>query len=414
MKHGLILSILIIIFSVHICFGQNDWKPGYIIKLQGDTIYGFIDNRGSKSNSQQCYFRKEEVGETQILKPQDLVGYRFIDSKLFISKNIDGLEYEMPVFLEFLFSGKVNIYHLKDENDRYFIEKNADMYELKNTLKLDTIDKIEYLKEKKEYIGTLKFLFQDAMIQTEINESKFTPQSLIKISKNYHKKVCPEEKCIVYEKSLAPIHINWGLHTGLSVNTMDFGTYTTTNYGLGNLLGCRLEFENVIDWQENLNFVLDFTFQRFTNYELSQIKDRSYSRILYNNTAYILTNNNIYSTEVKYLDVNINTIALKIPLTMNYIFSKSNIRPYIGAGFINMFILSQNKDFIYRLFYDEFNNSIPTYHLGLVGKVGCKYMLQNKQSIYAELNFEHTESMNINELLQLKNNLSSFIVGYAF
>jgi len=309
---------------------------------------------------------------------------------------------------------RVNIYHSKDEFDRYFIEKNADMYELKNTLKLDTINKLKYLNEKKEYIGTLQFLFQDAMIQPEINESEFNTKSFIKISKKYQNKVCPNEKCIVYEKSLAPIHINWGLHTGLSLNTMDFGTYTTSDYGFGNSLGCRLEFENVIDWQENVNFVLDFTFQRYTNYELSQKMDRFPSRILYNNTAYILTNKNIYSTEVKYLDVNINAIALKIPFTINYIFSKSDIRPYIGAGFINMFVLSQNKDFIYRTFYDEFNNSIPTYHFGLDAKVGCKYMLKNNQSIYAELNFERTESMNINELLQFKNNLSSFTVGYSF
>jgi len=409
-----ILSLtLLIILSSNICFGQDDWKPGCIINNQGDTINGLIENRSTKSNSSSCYFRKIDKEEVQILTPQDIAGYRFVDGKYFISKSIDGLEFDQPVFLEFLIRGKVNVYHFKDDYNRYFVEKDAKIYELKNTVRLDTIDNVRYEREKKEYKGILAFILQDAKFQSEIKDCEFSTESLIKIAKKYHEKVCTTEKCIVYEKNVEPIHINWGFNTGLSLNTINFGSNINSNYGLGNLLGCRIEFEKVIDWEERLSFVLDLTIQRFNNYKLKAIDNR-YTYVSYNNVEYILSKSNSYSSSIKELAVNLNTTAIKIPITINYTYSKSNIRPYLGAGFVNMFILSQTKDFINPRFQSKFNQSIPTYHLGLEGKFGCKYMFTNNQSIYLELSYEYTKTLNINQELRFTNNLSSVIVGYAF
>ena len=410
MKKILITTLFFLILS-NICFGQKNWKAGYIIKSSGDTIYGFIDNRDSKSNSKNCYFRKEEKGETHVFNPLELSGYRFIDGKFFISKSINGFEAGKPIFLEFLINGKVNVYHFRDERDRYYLEKDSKMFELKNTEKIDTINYVVYWREKKEYIELLKSLLGDAHIQADIIKCELGTKSLIKIAKEYHEKVCTDEKCIVYEKAVKPVHVNIGIHAGLSMNIINFGQELISNYGLGSLLGCRLEFENVIDWSENISLVLDFTLQKFANYNLT-VTENNYSEIFYNNINYVL-DNKYKSDGIKSLGVDINTIALKIPLTLNYSFSKGTIRPYIGGGLLNIFILSQNKDFIYPPFYREFNKSIPTYHFGLTGKVGAKKVLNKNQSIYLELNYDYSQNLNINQFLQFKNNLFSITAGYS-
>ncbi|HEY6913531.1 MAG TPA: hypothetical protein VI413_02555 [Paludibacter sp.] len=347
--------------------------------------------------------------------PQELWGYRFNDGKFYISKKIEGHELGKPVFLEFLIHGKINVYHLQDDNDRYFVEKDSTLYELKNTEVLKYVNSTKHLINRNEYIGILTVLLNDADMQPDIVNCNLEAKSLIKIAKEYHEKVCSGEKCIIYEKSIKPIHVNKSVHAGVSINTINFGDEIISNYGLGSLFGFRLELENALNWQENLSIVLDFTLQRLTNYKLRANDNYMSYRIKYNNVDYTLSNNREpYMTIRQSLDVNIKTIALKIPFSINYTFSKGKIRPYIGTGIENTFIVSQNNDFIYKHFYNEFNRSIPVYQVGVVEKAGSKYMLKNNQFIYAELNYELNKSLNINQFLRFTNNLFSITFGYAF
>jgi len=421
MKRTLSTSLFFLLLS-NICFCQNDWVSGYILKNTGDTIRGFIDNRDSKSNTKQCYFKAEKKGDVQIYTPQELSGFRFQDGKYYISKTIKEQEAGKQVFLEFLIHGKINVYHMKDDQDRYFVEKDSIIYELKNT---EVLKHINYpgssnennysiqSTEKKEYIGLLTALLKDAEIQQDILKCELRTKSLIKIAREYHEKVCSDEKCIIYEKASKPMHVNLGILAGVSINTLDFGEEVVSNFGPGSFLGLRVEFENALEWQENLSVVLDLTLQHYTNYTLRANDANINHYINYNNVAYSLNNSSEVSVGNRNrLNVNINTIALKIPLTLNYTFSKGKFRPYAGGGIENIFILSQNENFVYKKFYDVLNQSIPSYQIGLVGRAGSKYLLKNNHLLYAELNYEISKSLNINRFLRLTNNLLSIAVGY--
>jgi hypothetical protein len=401
---------LLLVVIINFSFGQNDWKQGYIITNQGDTIYGYIDNRDSRSNSKQCYFRKHDKEEAQVYTPQDISAYRFSDDKFFISKTLNGKESEKTVFLEFVLKGKVNLYHLKDENDSYFIEKDSLMYELKNTEKIQEINDKKYYVKKEEYKGVLSFLLNDANMQSDIQKSNYSSKSLLRISKQYHEKVCTNEECIIYEKTKTPINVRLGLYAGLSLNSFSYtGVYT--DYSPGSLIGSRFEIENILQWAEKVSISLDFTLQRFTNYKLQSKIWRT--GVKYNNVEYALTgiDNNSY---IKSLDVNIKTLALKIPLTINYEFLKGKIRPYCGAGLTNMFILSQNNQLVFQGTYYELNKSIPIYHVGIIAKVGSKFMLHKEYAIHMEFNYEYTNSKENNLYLNFVNRLLSINIGFSF
>jgi hypothetical protein len=394
---------LVLILTVLNCNAQNDWKPGYIIENSGDTIYGFIDNRDSKSISRRCYFRKEETGETKIFVPIDIAGFRFNDGKFFVSKIIESGDSTRRIFLEFIIHGKADIFHYKDEEDYYFIEKEGQMYSLKNTSENWKKNMKEYKHEKKEYLGVLNVLMQDADMQPEINNCILGTRSLINLAKEYHERVCSGEQCIIYEKK-EKIRVKWGLHFGESINTFNFGNRFVTNYSISSFLGCRLKFENVLDWAENISFSTDFTFQRFSKYELHEI---NYTSIIkYNNTMYYL-----YTDDR--LNVDLMTTVLKVPVAVNYIFSRGNVRPYISLGISNTFILSQNKDFVYLDFYNHFNKSIPTFLLGLTGRAGVEFILKNKHSIYSEINSDYTQNAKTGAFL-FSNKMYSLTIGYAF
>jgi len=217
MKHFLFF-VLFLVVAVMNCYSQNDWKSGYIIKNSGDTVFGLIDNRDSKINSLHCYFRKDGLSETTIFGPTDITGYRFNDGKFFISKEIQGEDSTRKMFLEFLIEGKVDVFHYQDDNSHYFIEKDGKLYELKNTSEIREINGTNYNIDKKEYLATMNFLMQDANIQPIIYGSKLDSKSLINVAKIYHERVCAEEKCIVYEKKIVPIHVCFGIQLDAGLN----------------------------------------------------------------------------------------------------------------------------------------------------------------------------------------------------
>lgn len=412
-----VATIAIVIVNVNFVFGQNDWAPGYIIKNQGDTLYGYIDNRDSHSNSRQCYFRTGKQSEKQVFSPADISGYRYNNGRFFISKCTENTISCEPVFLEFLIHGSVDMYHYKDVVDHYYIEKDGEIHELKNTKEIKKYNDVNYLKENKEYVGILNALLKDADILPQIQKTPFDTKSLIKIAKTYHEKTCSDEACIIYEKTKKPIHVIWGIQAGVSWNKFSFGEETESGGSPGILLGGKLEFENIIDWQENLSFEVDATLQRFTKYHLTEVGKSYYSHIIYNDIEYTLTNNqylNSYYEGIYDLEVNIKTTTLKIPFILKYTLLKGNIKPYVGIGYINSIVLSQNQGFIYQRFYSVINKSIPLYHRGFLGRVGTSIGLQNGHSACLELNFEHTASMNINQQLRFYNNLFSLSLGYKF
>jgi hypothetical protein len=422
MNKILISALFVIMFS-SICFAQNDWKTGYIIKNQGDTIYGFIDNRDSKSNSMHCYFRKNANEEVQLFEPKYLTGYRIDDGNFYITKTVEKSGVDTLIFLEFLVQGKVNVYHTRDDVDRYYVEKDSKLYELKDTEMKRSIYDTDtttasrytvYLENKKEYVGILTVLMQDGDIQSDISKSSLETKSLIKIAKEYHEKVCTSEKCIIYEKSIKPAHITKVIYTGISLNNLNFGGRVISDYAFGSLLGLRLEFENAIEWNENLSIVLDFTLHHFTNYRLKQNSKSDRAVVFYNDVSYLLDRNATYIAEhtKSFLDVDIKTIALDIPITMNYTFSKGKVRPYIGAGIDNVLVLSQNNKV--EIYDDENRKSIPIYQFGLIGRAGGKYMFKNNKSLCFELSYQYVQNISVSQFHRFTNSLLSFTLGYAF
>lgn len=405
-----LILFAILILTVINCYSQNDWKPGYIISSLNDTVYGFIDNRDSKSNAKRCYFRKEESGNKEIFTPENISGFRFINGKFFISKSIPDGDSTRRVFLEFVVHGKADFFHYKDDADRFFIEKEGKLFELKNTTEIEKTDATEFVSsktiahEKKEYIGVLNYVMFDAKMQSDINNSTLDTKSLINISKEYHERVCSGEKCIIYEKK-SKIHVKWGLHIGETMNNFNFGNRLLTNNVISSFIGFRFKFENVFNYEEKISFSADITLHKFSKYELHSI---NYDNIVdYNNLEY-----NLYPGNK--LNVDLKVTALKFPVTVNYTFSKGKVRPYIGLGISNTFVLSQNMNFNYKTFYEFFKKSVPSnLILGLVGRAGTEFMLKNSHSIYCTVDLDYSQNSQTGAGL-FTNKMVSLSAGYFF
>lgn len=132
-------------------FSQSDFQEGYYISWENDTVYGLIDNRSETRNSKQCSYKKDVSSDAVKLSPDDILAYRFIDGKYYISKKINTNIGEEQVFVEFLLNGITNLYFYNNyENYLYIIEtKEGKLVNLVN--------------ENNKHIGMLKSTFADCM-----------------------------------------------------------------------------------------------------------------------------------------------------------------------------------------------------------------------------------------------------------
>lgn len=116
------LLFLGLLFSIVSVLAQTEFRKAYIVKSNNDTLYGEIEYRSDNKMAEVCRFRLSENATETNYSPSDLLEYRFIDSKYYVSKDLNGKK----VFLEFLLKGQINLYYLNDDiGEHYYLEKDG-------------------------------------------------------------------------------------------------------------------------------------------------------------------------------------------------------------------------------------------------------------------------------------------------
>jgi len=229
-----LLIITVLLLFVGVTNAQQDFRSGYIITLEDDTIYGEIDYRGDMLMCKVCKFKADNDSVLEYF-PGEIIGYRFTDSKYYISKEIDG----KSVFLEYLINGIVSFYYLKDgDGDHYYINKSGlGIREIPYKEGIRTKDGKQYIYESKKHIGFLNVYMQDAPnFQSRIAQIKKPDhRNLIRLAEDYHDIACDGDKCIIYEKKSPLIKINLEAVTGF-VNFKEYENIQDKNYFYGGIL----------------------------------------------------------------------------------------------------------------------------------------------------------------------------------
>ena len=293
----LILSMVLFALSIT-AYTQTDFKPGYIIKNDGDSIHGLLDFRDADIMSKRCVFIADNQTEEQTFLPGEIESFTFDGGKYFISKTVNDVSY----FLEYLVKGKVSLYSRKQNvSTYYYIDKDTCgiieiPYEEGVRYKGDTA----YYYKSNKHIGILKYYMSDAEMLDKniVNLQRPQRKELISLAKNYHNLVCNDYQCIVYEKKLPLLRVDPQLVFG----------YTRFSE--------KSELAKVLNNVETYGMLLHFW--------VPYLGER-----LFLKTGYIAMN-------AKYINITefgIATRVLKIPLQIEYLYPKGIIRPRVSAGF---------------------------------------------------------------------------------
>ena len=196
---------LLIIAITTIVFAQNEWKPGYILKTQQDTIRGFLLNNSYNENSHGISFRVNKTEQPTTYSPKDIYGYRFKEGKFYISKYVDSNTGR--VFLEYLVNGELDLFFYQDNSgdNHYYVKKeHLSLKELKYKDKIIRKEGKKYIFENNQYKGLLSYYTKETSgIKKDISGLNNVDQkSLIKFAKKYHELSCEDGECIIYGKKL--------------------------------------------------------------------------------------------------------------------------------------------------------------------------------------------------------------------
>ena len=304
-KHIVIKKILFLLYLVILAFVECnalDFKKGYVITLNNDTIYGEIANNNYYEHSIICTFKDPKKLETTTYFPNQLIGYRFVDGKYYISKRIMVDSIHTSYFMEYLINGNLSLFLRQDKGliNRFYVEKDTSgirelIYNNEIIHKVDSIthESGSFEVKKKKYIGLLSYLTYDCPeLQKDIpllNEPD--QQKLINFAKKYHNLTCSDKECTIYEKKM-PLKFK-------------VEAYTSTDFFI---IGDLNSYQNPLQ---------SFGFN--TLFSNSKISERAYIGLGFLISPII---NNVPAL-----------VPLRIPLSINYINPKKGFSPLFSAAF---------------------------------------------------------------------------------
>lgn len=380
-KFNFIKNYIIFLSFLFLCFpersiAQNDFRPGFIITRENETIQGEIDYRGEIRNSSFCTFRENLKSTPVQFNPGEINAYKFTDSKYYVSKKILIDEKEKDVFLEFLVNGIVNLYFFRDLNNYlYFIEgKDGELIELSNEKRKEYIEGTGYVeKNSNKFIGILKARLADCNeIQNKIDNAVLDHNSLIEITTQYHDYMCKDEKCIVYIKEAGKIVLKFAPVVGYGISSLRFdkGQFSDFKFQIGQFLfvGISTNF-SFPKWNEKLS--LDTEIDLFKlNFQGNYTEEQNF--------------------KTDYYTANIEVVSLKPSAAIKYTFHSEKIKPTLALGIYSNFFISvgQNnqKKSVHtdtEYFYNINDAPLATEVFGFLFQLGCDYHIFRNHTFFS-------------------------------
>lgn len=320
-------------------FSQSDFRSAYVITLESDTIYGYIDFRGEVRNMRVCAFKASLDGVVKEYFPGEITGYRFVDDgKFFISKEVHTDWVNGTVFVEFLFKGIANLYFYRNLlQSAYFIEKDdGELIELNEENREVKQGSRRFSHRNKRYIGLLNYTFQESPeLQNDIRKTTLSHRSLVNVTRKYHEIVCPDDDCIVFEAKIPTFKVRFAPFVDMSMTYLKISKYHSLD---------GFDFDPSI--RPGIGLGLEIAMPRL-NEKLSVCLSGQYKEDYLYGTREIISP---YHTEKNFVHLYTQNIYSKLGL--KYTYPTGRVRPEVIAGFYHYYLLNRDtegsKDFVYR------------------------------------------------------------------
>lgn len=294
LRSALVLLFVLLFLPL---LAQVDYRAGYIIKTNGDSLSGLVAYPTLKKSHSLCYFKFGKESKVEKFSPDELLAYGIFGDKRFESKRIS-LEGVLTLsFLEVLVKGELSLY---GRGYVFYFER-------------DTLMELPSVKRSgSSYVGILNLLLNECNLRAD--DTKYEQRDLINLVQNYNR--CLGEAGLVFKQNLPWTRFNYQLHGGVTFSTMRMQSFGNIifNPSKGAFLGASTEI-SLPRVNENFFYSLEINYYKslFQGYRetLEPISIRS--------------------------DLIINMSLLRVPLGVRYNFFSDYNSPYIRGGAVGAF-----------------------------------------------------------------------------
>lgn len=373
-----LIFYFLILFTTVTSTAQTDYRNGYIVTNDNDTVQGQLNYKGVRLY-ESIDFRQEANKPPERLGPEDIKGYGFSDDKVFRSYDLYLTKSEIKrSFLEVLVHGGVSLFKHKKS---FYISKQSDsLFHLTNESKETYIEGEKYFKKSNQYISVLNMLLFDCIdLRSKIAAARLMEVSLTKLVEAYNQ--CTGHYSISFKSKKRWLSVKPGLIAGLNISNIDFkprfpsfsylsnasGMYKFAIFGLAiNISAPRLN--------ERVSFDGGVTYNELHLTAQSEILGRFVST---------------------YHDFTLKMEQIRIPTGIKYLFPNKKITPYLIVGLTQ--IINLNRQAL-TLQQNEIRNtvnttkiepfSIPGHQASFHGAVGIQKTLLPKLDTFLQLRIE--------------------------
>lgn len=379
-----VILLTISFFVAELAFSQTDFRKGYLITNDRDTLFGMVDYREGNRSYYTCDFRNSKDGNAVSYEPADISGYGFENDKFFQSKEVKLKERPSSiVFLEAIV--KSDLVSLYEYESTYFIEKEkSGAMPLINETEEVTINGQKALKNSNQHVATLSMLLFDCPeIRGRIQNARLTEKYLSRLVEDYNRFKGKSSTTYKAQKSWARATI--GLTTGLNISQLSFKHYVGYEYLTGDF-----EVSNSPIFGISLNLASPRISERIS----------FRSDVLYLESDYYKYSESTFSTSIKRNYVTIELQSLKIPIGFQYTFPNKKFTPYLNVGISGTKHLSSDSEWIQEVegiggkeSFTAEALEIKKGQLGIWGGFGITTSISKKLNTFLELRYEHTDGV---------------------
>ena len=369
MKRLFIIFLLTGLFTNS--FSQTEFRKGYVILQNSDTLHGFINF--TKKNV--CHFKKSDSDKKhQAYEPSELVGFGVINGRHFESKVIPSQIGEAPgetVFMECVVKGAASLYTF---NNRFFsLVADTSFYELSQKTTPNSGGSFV----QKRYYGILNYQMRGCPdVGRKLIKLKLSKDDLVDLFSEYN--ICVSSPYIYYLEQKPKLITKLSFHGGftqssINLNFSDKPLYNSPINASSGMVGSSLNFT----WPratERVSMNLGLMYF-FTNFYITSIGETG--------------------TRVNYIEGTININELKVPLGLQYSFNTRRLTPFVVAGIAGNMSIGCSTEFSHEVVYngvvttDYFDLFQPDrFYFNFWSGLGVKYDIKQNMEGLFELRYD--------------------------
>ncbi len=368
-------SFFFILFAISTTsIAQGDFRKGYIVKNNLDTIHGLIDYRSKWINGKYCLFRESRSSKIIRYSPSELYGYTFEGDKYYVSKNlpVDTIKNELG-FAEILVGGNAT---LMVYGSIYYIKMDR-IYKLprkrENRVVIESGKGAREMKDLR-YRYLTNYLFRDCELAA--NQDSYNKRDFIKRVTAYN--LC-KGNLIPMEYKIPAIQASLTFFGGVDRSTLKLEksgyvgseTNTSTTWGGG----------------------IDLLFPRISRKLMISVEFLTMNKEYQPYKEPTVTYGGLYDIHTQY-DILVKTSIVKFPISIGYNFFPGNNTPYVKVGMVNYRFKTtaestteHERNYIVTTDYEQHkeSNSENGYWLAF----GYNHVVFGKLRVFAEVRSEN-------------------------